>query len=243
MNEITRADNDRILQLLQQLKLRLPATQFQRVANFIHMERIDPYTTLKDIGEHLKMQFPELFREVPVTDEAVSESRIRLKDLVFEITLNNIEPYTNTINWEDSNMGYEFQFQDDAGNWVSVFMADTAAAYGDEADDDDEEPIYEVSFFVKNPKSGGVYSATQQKQSTTANYLRIMATVGAAIMDFLKRYRPYFVEFIGADSDPKKAAQKTRLYAQFARDNSGKLSALGYRFVSTHMVTGLDRID
>ena len=177
------------------------------------------------------------------SDQLAAESRIRLKDLVMEITLANIEPYTNTINWEDSNMGYEFQFRDDAGNDISVFMADTAAAYGDEADDDDEEPIYEVSFFVKNPKSGGVYSATQQKQSTTANYLRIMATVGAAIMDFLKRYRPYFVEFIGADSDPKKAAQKTRLYTQFARDNSGKLNALGYRFVSTHMVTGLDRID
>ena len=71
MNEITRADNDRVEQLLQQLKLRLPATQFQRVANFIHVDRIDPYTTLKDIGEHLKMQFPELFQEVPVTDEAV----------------------------------------------------------------------------------------------------------------------------------------------------------------------------
>ena len=237
MNEITRADNDRILQLLQQLKLRLPATQFQRVANFIHMERLDPYTTLKDIGEHLKMQFPELFQEIPVTDESVSESQIRLKDLVLEITLNNIEPYTNTFNWDDSNMGYEFQFQDDAGNWISVFMADNGNS--DEADD----PIYEVSFFVRTQKSGGVYSATQHTRSTTANYLRIMATVGAAIMDFLTRFEPYFVEFTGADSDPKKAAQKTRLYSQFARDNAGKLRSLGYRFVSNHMGTGLERID
>ena len=236
MNEITRADNDRILQLLQQLKLRLPATQFQRVANFIHMERIDPYTTLKDIGEHLKMQFPELFREVPVTDEAVSESRIRLKALVMEIKLDNIEPYTNTINWEDSNMGYEFQFQDDAGNWVSVFMADNSGAR------DPEDRDYEVSFFVKTPKSTS-YSANQQIRSTTANYLRIMATVGAAILDFLERERPYFVEFTGADSDSKKAAQKTRLYAQFAQDNVGKLLTLGYRFVNSHMGTGLERID
>ena len=236
MNEITQADNDRILQLLQQLKLRLPATQFQRVANFIHMERIDPYTTLKDIGVHLKMQFPELFRETPVTDEAVSESRIRLKDLVFEITLANIEPYTTQIAWEDGSMGYEFKFRDDAGNDISVFMADNGV--NDEADD----PVYEASFFVKNSKSN-YYSATQHTQSTTANYLRIMATVGAAIMDFLTRFEPYFVEFTGADSDPKKAAQKTRLYSQFARDNVGKLSALGYRFISNHMGTGLERIN
>jgi hypothetical protein len=234
MNEIIQADTDRIEQLLQQLRLRLPATQFQRVANFIRMDLLDPYTTLKDIGEHLKMQFPDLFREVPVTDESVTESHIRLKDLVMEITLNNIAPYTTQIAWEDSNMGYEFQFRDDTGNWISVFMADTAGY--------EDDPAYEVSFFVKNAKATS-YTANKQVSSTTANYLRIMATVGAAIMDFIERHQPAFVEFTGADSDPKKAAQKTRLYTQFARDNAGKFTALGYRFVNNHMGSGLERVD
>lgn len=237
MNEILQADNDRIEQLLQQLRLRLPATQFQRVANFIHVEKLDPYITLKDIGEHLKMQFPELFHEVPVTDEAVSESRIRLRDLVTEITLNNIAPYTTDFDWEDTSVGYEFEFQDDAGNWISVFMSSHTVSY-----DDEDSDTFEVSFFVKNSEVPN-YSINRHVRSTTSNYLRIMVTVGAAILDFLKHRQPDFLEFTGADSDPKKAAQKTRLYTQFTQDNIGKIRALGYRFVNNHMGTGLERID
>lgn len=229
MNEISHTEMQRVDKLLAALKPRLSASQYQRVAAFVAMERIDPYFTLKDLGEHLKMQFPELFQEILVTAESV----IKLRDLVAEITLNNIEPYTNNIQWEADGPGYEFQFPDDAGNQISVYMADNST---------DEYSVYEVSFFVKSAPDA-VFSANKTVSGTTANYLRIMSTVGAAIMDFLQREQPAMLEFTGADSDPKKAAQKTRLYSQFARDNAAKFRALGYRFVSNHMGTGLERID
>ena len=51
------------------------------------------------------------------------------------------------------------------------------------------------------------------------------------------------IEFSGSDSDPKKAEQKTRLYKMFAISNKAKLANMGYRFISNHMGTGIERVN
>lgn len=157
---------------------------------------------------------------------------IRLKNILSEITFANLQPYVDKFVWHEYQESFRTSFTDDANNKIDVVF-DQNVTLGD-----DEDASYELSFWVNNSYDANKENAGQ------ANYIRIMATIAAALYSFIN-YADYprMIEFSGSDSDPEKAAQKTRLYQQFATTNKTKLADMGYRFVNSHMGTGIERVD
>ena len=157
---------------------------------------------------------------------------IRLKDLLSEITFGNLQPYMDKFVWHEYQESFRTSFKDDVDNTIDVVF-DQNYTLGD-----DENASYELSFWVNKS-----YDANKDKAGQ-ANYIRIMATIAAALYSFIKYADyPWMIEFSGSDSDPEKAAQKTRLYQMFATTNKTQLDKLGYRYVNTHMGTGIESID
>ncbi len=157
---------------------------------------------------------------------------IRLKNLLSEITFGTSEPYATKFTWHEYQESYRTSFTDDAGNTIDVVF-DQNYTLGD-----DEDASYELSFWVNKSYDANKANAGQ------ANYIRIMATIAAALYSFINYAAyPRMIEFSGSDSDPAKAEQKSRLYQMFAATNKTKLADLGYRFVNSHMGTGIERID
>ena len=157
---------------------------------------------------------------------------IRLKNLLSEITFGTSEPYATKFVWHEYQESFRTAVNDDTGNTIDIVF-DSNITLGD-----DEAEVYELSFWVNKSYDTVVAKAGQ------ANYIRIMATIAAALYSFINYAAyPQMIEFSGSDSDPEKAAQKARLYQMFAATNKTKLAELGYRYVSTHMGTGIERID
>ena len=157
---------------------------------------------------------------------------ILLKNLLSEITFGNLQPYMDNFVWHEYQESFRTSFKDDVDNTIDVVF-DQNYTLGD-----DENASYELSFWVNKS-----YDANKDKAGQ-ANYIRIMATIAAALYSFIKYADyPHMIEFSGSDSDPEKAAQKTRLYQMFATTNKTKLAKLGYRYVNSHMGTGIERID
>lgn len=158
---------------------------------------------------------------------------IRLKTLLNEITFGNSVPYENTFEWTKYQESVRTTFDDDSGNVIDVVFDEQAPS-----DDLAESSSYELSFWVNDS-----YNA-QPNITGETNYIRIMATIAAAIYSFITYAQyPDMIEFSGSDSDPKKAEQKTRLYKMFAISNKAKLANMGYRFISNHMGTGIERFN
>ena len=158
---------------------------------------------------------------------------IRLKELLTEITFGNSVPYENTFTWTEYQESFRTTFDDDSGNVIDVVF-DQQVPRGDT----DESLSYELSFWVNDS-----YNA-QPNLAGETNYIRIMATIAAAIYSFITyAQNPDMIEFSGSDSDPKKAEQKTRLYKMFAISNKAELANIGYRFISNHMGTGIERVN
>jgi hypothetical protein len=157
---------------------------------------------------------------------------IRLKTLLSEITFGTSEPYVDKFVWHEYQESFRTSFKDDVDNTIDVvFDQNVTLGY-------DEDASYELSFWVNKSYDANKANAGQ------ANYIRIMATIAAALYSFINYADyPHMIEFSGSDSDPEKAAQKARLYQQFATTNKTKLADLGYRFVNSHMGTGIERID
>ena len=157
---------------------------------------------------------------------------IRLKNLLSEITFGTSEPYATKFVWHEYQESFRTAVNDDTGNTIDIVF-DSNITLGD-----DEASAYELSFWVNKSYDTVVAKAGQ------ANYIRIMATVAAALYSFIKYADyPHMIEFSGSDIDPDKAAQKTRLYQMFATTNKTQLDKLGYRYVNTHMGTGIESID
>jgi hypothetical protein len=60
------------------------------------------------------------------------------------------------------------------------------------------------------------------------DYLRLIRTVGEAIMDFCTQYAPEAVDISGGDADPAMKQKKNRIYAAFLQHNASKLAQSGY---------------
>lgn len=140
-----------------------------------------------------------------------------------EITLGSIAPYATQIVWDAMTKptdAYESRFNADGveivmtmlhggdNEWYFAFLMPTA-----------QQNAWSAGRTTSHAKSG----ATGQTR-----YLRIIRTVGEAVLDFCSTHAPEAVNVSGADSDPDKTAQKTRLYAAFIQDNASRISSIGY---------------
>lgn len=148
---------------------------------------------------------------------------IHLRDLLAEITLGSTSPYATQFTWEKFtgiDDAYEARFVADGVDIVMTMM------HGGEGE-------WYFAFLMPTAQqnawsSGRTTSHTKSGAAGQLNYLRLIRTVGEAIIDFCVTHAPEAVNISGADSDTDKEYQKTRLYAAFVRDNAARLSSAGY---------------
>jgi hypothetical protein len=148
---------------------------------------------------------------------------IRLRDLLAEITLGHVEPYATQFPWEPMSgidAAYESRFMADGVEIVMTMM---------HGGDDEWYFAFLMPTAQQNAwSSGRTTSHTKSGATGQTRYIRIIRTVGEAILDFCATHSPESINISGADSDADKESQKTRLYAAFVRDAASRLSAAGY---------------
>ena len=139
-----------------------------------------------------------------------------LANILKEITLSELfdsRPFKTSFNISPGfEAAYETEsFKDLQGNTVDIFFLESG------------EDTYEVDFQI----NGNSFKASEVEYSL-GDYASLLATVAAAVTQFLDKYEPYGVVFRGADDfasvskNPNKKGQKDRIYNYFItqlRDN------------------------
>ena len=139
-----------------------------------------------------------------------------LVSILKEVTLSEIfdsRPFKTSFNIRPGfEADYETEsFKDLQGNAVDIFFLESG------------EDTYEVDFQI----NGNSFKASEVEYSL-GDYASLLATVAAAVTQFLDKYEPYGVVFRGADDfasvskNPNKKGQKDRIYNYFItqlRDN------------------------
>lgn len=132
-----------------------------------------------------------------------------LVNIIKEITLSEIfdsKPFKTAFKIKPGyEAAYETEnFKDLQGNTVDIFFLESG------------EDTYEVDFQI----NGNSFKASEVKYSL-GEYTKLLATVAAAVTQFLDKYEPYGVVFRGADDfasvskNPGKKGQKDRIYNYF----------------------------
>ncbi len=139
-----------------------------------------------------------------------------LANILKEITLSELfdsRPFKTSFKISPGfEAAYETEsFKDLQGNTVDIFFLESG------------EDTYEVDFQI----NGNSFKASEVEYSL-GDYASLLATVAAAVTQFLDKYEPYGVVFRGADDfasvskNPNKKGQKDRIYNYFItqlRDN------------------------
>jgi len=148
---------------------------------------------------------------------------IRLRDIITEITLGSVTPYATQFTWHsvsDHSEVWEAEFQAESTRVVMNML------HGGEGD-------WYFAFLLPTQDatlgSGRTTSHAKSAGTAGASYIRIVRTVGEAVLDFCATHAPEAVSLSGADSDDDKASQKTRIYAAMLRDAAPRLAQAGYR--------------
>ena len=148
---------------------------------------------------------------------------IQLTQLLTEITLGSVTPYATQFVWSTFQvMGqtyYESSFDAD-GQLVEMTMSpiNTQSA----------EREYIFVFMTRDKWGTSSYSHQSSVAKGHVDYLRLIRTVGEAIMDFCTQYAPEAVDISGGDADPAMKQKKNRIYAAFLQHNASKLAQSGY---------------
>ena len=142
---------------------------------------------------------------------------IRLQDLITEISLGGVEPYTTQFIWKENGDWREAEINAD-GVPITLAMV--------------PEPHNEWGFAIVTPTADGHGVTVAHAKSAArgrVNYLRLMSTVAEAILDFVAQWQPAAVDVTGSDtSSLQKDLQKTRIYRGLLAANAARLAASGY---------------
>ena len=143
---------------------------------------------------------------------------IRLRDLITEIGLGGVEPYTRQFTWALNGDWREAAIDAD-GILVTLAMVPTDRR--------------EWGFAIMTPTADGHGVTVAHAKSAAAgrvNYLRLMSTVAEALLDFITQWQPDAVDVTGSDtSSTEKDLQKTRIYRGLLSANASRLAAAGYQ--------------
>jgi hypothetical protein len=154
---------------------------------------------------------------------------IQLTQLLTEITLGAIKPYATQFTWKTERyLGktyYESSFNAE-GQQVDMTMSPI--------DNVHDETEYIFVFMTQDKWGLTSYSHQSSVAKGQLDYLRLIRTVGEAIIDFCTQYAPESVDVSGGDADPAMEQKKNRIYAAFLQDNAARLAQAGY----THLVRG-----
>ena len=151
---------------------------------------------------------------------------IQLRDLLAEITLGSIAPYATQFVWSTYQvMGqtyYDSEFDAD-GRRIEMTMTPI----------DPQQEAAEYIFVFKTPDKWGTTSYSHSASSAVGqlDYLRLIRTVGEAILDFCTQYAPDSIDISGDDGDSAMRSKKTRIYAAFLQHNASRLAQAGYTFL------------
>jgi hypothetical protein len=140
-----------------------------------------------------------------------------------EITLGSVEPYATQFTWKDDfylgQTYYESTFSAD-GQPVTMQLSPLRTADG--------EREYIFVFTTQNRWGMQSYSHDSSVARGQIDYLRLIRTVGDALLDFCAQHAPDAVDVSGGDADVAAKQKKNRIYAAFLRDNAARLATAGY---------------
>jgi len=144
---------------------------------------------------------------------------IQLTQLLTEITLGGVTPYATQFTWRKNSRNYrEAEFQAD-GVRITLAMVD--------------QGHQQWAFAMLTPTQDGEGHTVAHSRSAAAgqvNYLRLMATVLEALIDFATQWQPASIDITGSDtSSGDKEAQKTRIYRALLAANATRFTTAGYR--------------
>ena len=151
---------------------------------------------------------------------------IRLQDLLREITMGSMAPYTTQFVWQQAGRGYETVAPCD-GIPVKFSLTENWSAEG-----------VEYAFAIATPSSqaGSGYTMTHDNNTTAGqlSYLRVLATAAEAIFDFCAQHSPQAIDVTGFDPSQKKDLQKTRIYRGLMHTNKTRIQQAGYRILDSN---------
>lgn len=144
---------------------------------------------------------------------------IRLRNLLFEITLGSVPPYATQFVWQRvDGLARESTVNCDGVEVVFHMQPE-------------HEKTREYIFAIALPDVSGGHTVTHDKSAAVGqlSYIRLMATAAEAILDFCTQYAPESVDVTGFDSDPDKDLQKTRIYRGLMAANATRIATAGYQ--------------
>jgi hypothetical protein len=144
---------------------------------------------------------------------------IQLRTLLAEITLGGVTPYATQFTWKAAAEGHrESEFQAD-GIRITLAMVD--------------QGHQQWAFAILTPTADGEGHTVAHSRSAAVgqvNYLRLMATVAEALLDFATQWQPASIDITGSDtSSGAKEQQKTRIYRALLAANMSRIATAGYR--------------
>jgi len=152
---------------------------------------------------------------------------MKLVDLLNEIDMANVKPYTTTFNWYDLTIGYAATIQVD-GHAITF--------YADPTESPDQSKFTNTWQFTfgaesKNETSyDGTTASVETSKIKTGeiSYIRLLRTAFEALIDFIEEYRVSAIDITGFDSNAGKGIQKTRIYKSILDSNKLRLGQYGY---------------
>jgi hypothetical protein len=153
---------------------------------------------------------------------------IRLKSLLAEITLSNVQPYATQFTWRKDFNYFEAQVSCDGEPILFAFEKMRSAV---EIGDAEVEYVFTIAARREDGINGNQGWSIRHDASSTRgkiDYLRLMRTAAEAILDFIRIYAPDGIDITGSDPNAKKDLQKTRIYRNLIHSNSAELAAVGY---------------
>jgi hypothetical protein len=150
---------------------------------------------------------------------------IKLKDILWEITLGSVEPYATHFEWEDS--------YGDGDEWDAEFVAEEPGR--------EPQPVlmnvhywgksqladsgqWEFAFYTRTPREDGrswTVRGDRSQAQGQVNYLRLIKTIGMALRDFIDTVPGVdVIDITGSDEGMgAKGPQKTAIYRQLLAAN------------------------
>jgi hypothetical protein len=148
---------------------------------------------------------------------------IKLRNILTEITLGSVKPYATQCVWKDDfylgQTYYESGFSAE-GQPVTMTLSPIRTADG--------EREYIFVFTTQNRWGMQSYSHDSSVARGHVDYLRLIRTVGDALLDFCAQHAPDAIDVSGGDADVAAKQKKNRIYAAFLRDNATRLATAGY---------------
>ena len=143
---------------------------------------------------------------------------IKLKDILWEITLGSVEPYATHFEWRDKwgdRDSFECKFTADSQPILMNIHHFSRSAFADSG-------TWEFAFFAQSQDAEGwTVRGDRGTAQGQISYLRLIKTIGLALRDFIDTVPGVdVIDITGSDEGMgEKGPQKTAIYRQLLQSN------------------------